>query len=108
MMKSAHTWSSLELLLDPLSCCLKFLQLSVTSSWLQGFVSGPEHKGKKSVLILFINERLVECSSLKRGLEATYAAIYPRTYSPFIFLVRCALLGVFERPFLSHDRHNCK
>ena len=53
----------------------------------QGYVSGAEHKAKKSTLILFINERLVECAPLKRALENTYAATYPKTYCPFIFLV---------------------
>lgn len=54
----------------------------------QGLVSGADHKGKKSVLILFINERLVDCAPLKRALDNTYAATYPKTYSPFLFLVR--------------------
>ena len=50
-------------------------------------MSGPGHKGKKSSLVLFINGRLVECSPLKRGLDNTYAALYPRGYCPFVFLV---------------------
>ena len=65
--------------------------LTVAARCCQGFVSGPDHKGKKSSLVLFINGRLVECSPLKRGLDNTYAAIYPRTYCPFIFLVRFLL-----------------
>ena len=50
-------------------------------------MSGADHKGKKAVLILFINERLVDCAPLKRALDSTYAATYPKTYSPFMFLV---------------------
>lgn len=32
-----------------------------------GLVSHPNYVGRKSVLILFINDRLVECSALKKG-----------------------------------------
>lgn len=54
---------------------------------LQGFVSNADYSGKKTVLVLFINGRPVECSPLKRALEATYAAILPKASKPWVFLV---------------------
>lgn len=32
----------------------------------------------------------VECTPLKRAIEATYAAVLPKAAKPFAFLVRCA------------------
>ncbi|KAK9813170.1 hypothetical protein WJX72_010077 [[Myrmecia] bisecta] len=52
----------------------------------EGFVSSADYSGKKSMLVLFINQRPVECGPLKRALEATYAAILPKAAKPFIFL----------------------
>lgn len=54
---------------------------------MQGYASGPDYSGKKATLVLFINGRPVECSPLKRAIEATYAAILPKGYKPFVFLV---------------------
>ena len=38
-------------------------------------------------MVLFINGRPVDCSPLKRALEATYAAILPKAAKPWVFLV---------------------
>jgi len=54
-------------------------------------VSNADFNGKKTMLVLFINGRPVDCSPLKRALEATYAAILPKAAKPWIFLVRCVL-----------------
>ena len=54
----------------------------------QGWVSGADYAGRKTTLVLFINGRTVECSPLKRALEATYATILPKASKPFIYLVR--------------------
>lgn len=54
-------------------------------------MSNADFNGKKTMLVLFINGRPVDCSPLKRALEATYAAILPKAAKPWIFLVRCVL-----------------
>ena len=64
------------------------LPFILTLAVLQGFVSNADYSGKKTVLVLFINGRPVECSPLKRALEATYAAILPKASKPWVFLVR--------------------
>jgi DNA mismatch repair protein, C-terminal domain len=53
----------------------------------QGYVSGVDFLGSKTVMVLFINGRSVDCSPLKRALEATYATILPKSSKPFIYLV---------------------
>ena len=54
----------------------------------QGWVSGADYSGRKTSLVLFINGRAVDCSPLKRALEATYASILPKASKPFIYLAR--------------------
>lgn len=54
----------------------------------QGWVSGADYSGRKTSMVLFINGRAVDCSPLKRALEATYASILPKASKPFIYLVR--------------------
>ena len=67
-------------------------QALLTASALQGFVSNADYSGKKTVLVLFINGRPVDCSTLKRALEATYAAILPKAAKPWVFLVGFLLI----------------
>ena len=50
------------------------------------FYSGANYKAKKTTFILFINERLVECSSLKRAIESAYQTVLPKAERPFVFL----------------------
>mmetsp|Transcript_21822 Transcript_21822/g.40654 ORF Transcript_21822/g.40654 Transcript_21822/m.40654 type:complete len:795 (+) Transcript_21822:35-2419(+) len=52
----------------------------------QGYASGPQHSSRNSALTLFINHRLVECSALRRAMEAVYAAVLPRHQHPWIYL----------------------
>lgn len=52
----------------------------------QGFASGPQYSSRSSVMTLFINHRLVECSPLRRAMEAVYAAVLPRHQHPWIYL----------------------
>lgn len=67
-------------------------QALLTASVLQGYVSNADYSGKKTVLVLFINGRPVDCSTLKRALEATYAAILPKAAKPWVFLVGFLLI----------------
>ncbi|CAE6465018.1 unnamed protein product [Rhizoctonia solani] len=43
-------------------------------------------QGKKLVLLLFINHRLVESRRIQRGIEAVYSTIMPKGAHPFIYL----------------------
>eukprot|EP00898_Chlorokybus_atmophyticus_P001568 jgi/Chlat1/2411/Chrsp17S02666 len=52
----------------------------------EGLISSANYSGKRTNFILFINERLVECTPLKRALEAGYATVLPKASKPFIFL----------------------
>ena len=54
-------------------------------------MSGADYSGRKTILVLFINGRAVDCSPLKRAIEATYATILPKASKPFLYLVRPAL-----------------
>lgn len=52
-----------------------------------GYVTNSSYSGrKKSMLLLFINNRLVECAPLKRQLESLYALLLPKGSFPFIYL----------------------
>ena len=73
-------------------CALVALKTLLTISVLQGFVSNADYSGKKTVLVVFINGRPVDCSPLKRALEATYAAILPKAAKPWVFLVEFLLI----------------
>ncbi|CAE6466175.1 unnamed protein product [Rhizoctonia solani] len=42
--------------------------------------------GKKLVLLLFINHRLVESRRIQRGIEAVYSTIMPKGAHPFVYL----------------------
>lgn len=41
---------------------------------------------KKLVFILFINNRLVECSSIRKALTLAYSTFLPKKSYPFIYL----------------------
>ncbi|KAH7345569.1 DNA mismatch repair protein MutL [Rhizoctonia solani] len=43
-------------------------------------------QGKKLILLLFINHRLVESRRIQRGVEAVYSTIMPKGAHPFIYL----------------------
>ena len=53
----------------------------------QGYVSGPDYSGKRTLMVLFINGRPVDCGPLRRAVEGAYAAILPKAAKPFLFLV---------------------
>ncbi|KAG3121656.1 DNA mismatch repair protein [Phytophthora idaei] len=51
-----------------------------------GYISNANYHLKKSSFILFINDRLVECPSLKRACEYVYSLYLPKNTHPFIYL----------------------
>ncbi|RKO85788.1 DNA mismatch repair protein [Blyttiomyces helicus] len=51
-----------------------------------GHISNANYNTKKMVFLLFINHRLVESSSLKKGIEQLYAAYLPKGTHPFAYL----------------------
>ena len=51
-----------------------------------GFVTNANYSMKKAVLLLFINHRLVESSSIKKATELAYAPYLPKHTHPFIYL----------------------
>lgn len=54
-------------------------------SW-KGMISNANYSNKKSIYIFFINNRLVECQSIKKTIESVYNEILPKHTHPFIFL----------------------
>ena len=48
-------------------------------------ISTAGYHSKRTTFVLFINDRLVECAPLKRAVEATYAAVLPKSERPFAF-----------------------
>ncbi|KAK9929677.1 hypothetical protein M0R45_026766 [Rubus argutus] len=53
---------------------------------MDGFISNSDYVAKKITMVLFINDRLVDCTALKRALEIVYAATLPKASKPFIYM----------------------
>ena len=51
-----------------------------------GFASSPNYTSRSLTLILFINNRLVECTPFKRAIEAVYQSVLPRHQHPWVYL----------------------
>ena len=51
-----------------------------------GVITNPNFSGKKLTFILFINNRLVDCNTLKQAIENLYAQYIPKHTHPFIYL----------------------
>lgn len=52
----------------------------------EGFLSHPSYSGKKFIFVLFINDRLVECNNLKKGLELLFSQTLSKNNHPFLYL----------------------
>ncbi|EPQ29322.1 uncharacterized protein PFL1_03077 [Pseudozyma flocculosa PF-1] len=52
----------------------------------QGWISGANWSSKRSTMLCFINNRLVDCPLLKRSLEALYATLLPKGGHPWIYI----------------------
>lgn len=53
---------------------------------IHGLLSNANYSSKRGICILFINNRLVDCQSIKKVVEAVYSEILPRHTHPFIYL----------------------
>ncbi|XP_061337370.1 DNA mismatch repair protein MLH1 isoform X2 [Gastrolobium bilobum] len=53
---------------------------------MHGYMSNANYAAKKITMVLFINDRLVEWSALKRAIEIVYAATLPKASKPFIYI----------------------
>ncbi|URE01664.1 VHS and GAT domain containing protein [Musa troglodytarum] len=53
---------------------------------MNGFISNANYTAKKTTMILFINDRLVECTALKRAIEVVYSSTLPKASRPFIYM----------------------
>ncbi|KAJ3332191.1 DNA mismatch repair protein [Blyttiomyces sp. JEL0837] len=53
---------------------------------LSGLISNANFNLKKINLLLFINHRVVDCTNLKRALEALYAVYLPKNMHPFCYI----------------------
>ncbi|AQK98096.1 DNA mismatch repair protein MLH1 [Zea mays] len=53
---------------------------------MDGYISNANYVAKKIMMILFINDRLVECTALKRAIEFVYSATLPQASKPFIYM----------------------
>eukprot|EP00249_Psilotum_nudum_P013294 c24267_g1_i1 orf=344-2536(-) len=64
-------------------------KLSCAEFQMEGYISSANYSAKKTTLVLFINDRLVECSVLKKAIEVVYAAILPKASKPFAYMSIC-------------------
>lgn len=53
---------------------------------LSGFISSSNYCSKKTILILFINHRLVESTSIRKAIDAVYSAYLQKHKFPFLYL----------------------
>ncbi|KAJ3683223.1 hypothetical protein LUZ60_013450 [Juncus effusus] len=53
---------------------------------MEGFISSSNYVAKKTTMILFINDRQVDCTALKRAIEVVYSATLPKAAKPFIYM----------------------
>lgn len=51
-----------------------------------GLVTNANYSAKKTRLLLFINQRCVESSNIRKSIESTYTAFLPKGGHPFIYL----------------------
>jgi len=58
---------------------------SIHIAW-TGKVSNANYSTRKAIYILFINNRLVECTSIRKTIESVYSDILPRHAYPFVYL----------------------
>jgi DNA mismatch repair protein MLH1 len=52
---------------------------------IDGYITNANYSNKKPIYIFFINNRLVDCQSIKKIVESVYYEILPRHSHPFVF-----------------------
>ncbi|GAA6049587.1 hypothetical protein NBRC10513_005927 [Rhodotorula toruloides] len=52
----------------------------------RAWCSGANYQAKRSTFLFFINHRYVDCTSLKRALEAFYSTLLAKNTHPFVYL----------------------
>lgn len=62
------------------------LGISCVQCSIRGYLSNANYSAKKPVCIVFINNRLVDCPSLKRVVDSVYTPLLPKHTHPFIYL----------------------
>lgn len=53
---------------------------------LDALVSNANYVSKRTILVLFINGRPVDCQPLRRAIEGVYSTLLPKNNKPFIFM----------------------
>ncbi|XP_014663544.1 PREDICTED: DNA mismatch repair protein Mlh1-like isoform X2 [Priapulus caudatus] len=53
---------------------------------LTGQISSASYSLKKSIFLIFINHRLVDCSTLRKAIEGVYTSYLPKNMHPFLYL----------------------
>ena len=52
----------------------------------KGWVTNANYNAKKFTLLLFINNRLVDSSALRRAIDMVYSAYLPKGTHPFVYM----------------------
>ncbi|PVV05137.1 hypothetical protein BB560_000347 [Smittium megazygosporum] len=71
---------------DSLEKFEKDLSESVLATRFDGYASNGIFSCKKTTLLLFINNRLVENSSIRSSVEQLYSSTFPKSPKPFVYL----------------------
>ena len=58
-------------------------ELNIT---VEGEVTNPSYSGKSGIFVLFINNRLIECASLRKVIDGTYHDLFTQQVRPFVYL----------------------
>ena len=53
---------------------------------MDGYISNANYSVKKIISLLFINNRLVDCTNLRKAMEVVYANYLPKDKHPFVYM----------------------
>jgi DNA mismatch repair protein MLH1 len=53
---------------------------------MNGFITNANYSMKRLTFVLFINHRLVDCSAIRKAIDAVYSAYLPKGTHPFVYL----------------------